>query len=214
MGFGEVRFWPDRPNKIQSAEHHPIPGYLLANGVESNGRVLALVYPGEPDLEATDGDRVFVDEARLEASVNAEQVRGGLAYAELYATMPLALIHRMRELAAAARADKAGMWPFEDLTTASQVQLGSVTELSTLVMFPKLYRRLVAYFKDGHTDLAGFDSWMRAEPVRRDDRVLLPTGELGNMHDLYHVDSDGITLQHLPEDLTFDPDPTVVPVRP
>lgn len=213
MGFGEVVFWETQPNKIKTAEHHPVRGYVLANGIESNGRVLGLVFPGDPDLEvlagAADGDRVFVDEAALVASENTAQVRAGLAYAELYSTMPLDLIVAMRRLVSAARDAEVGFWPREDLSTEDRVQLSGVGDLSTLVMFPKLYRRLVAYFKDGHTDLGAFDAWVRADPVKRDDRVLLPTGELGNLHDLYQVDPDGIILRYRPEDLMFAPDPTI-----
>jgi hypothetical protein len=121
--------------------------------------------------------------------------------------MPLALIKRMRKIVAAARAANAGFWPVEDLTAKSRLQLHGLDDLSTLVMFPKLYRRLVAYFKAGHADLAAFDTWLRADPIQRDDRVLLPTGELGNLHNAYDVNQDGIILRHLPEELMFDPAP-------
>jgi endonuclease YncB( thermonuclease family) len=208
MGFGDVVFWPDRPNKIRSAEHHPRPGYLLANGIEDNGRVLALVFPGQPALDAVDGDSVFVDVAALDASVNAELVRNGLAYAELYSTMPIDLIHQMRQLVTAARQAGLGLWPHEHVTTTARAQLKSLADLSTLIMFPKLYRRLVKYFQAGHTDLAAFDTWIRADP-NRDDRVLLPTGELGHLHDLYDVSPNGIGLRYLPEELTFISDPTI-----
>ena len=208
MGFGDVVFWPDRPNKIRSAEHHPRPGYLLANGIEGNGRVLALVFPGQPALDAVDGDSVFVDVAALDASVNAELVRNGLAYAELYSTMPIDLIHQMRQLVTAARQAGLGLWPHEHVTTTARAQLKSLADLSTLIMFPKLYRRLVKYFQAGHTDLAAFDTWIRADP-NRDDRVLLPTGELGHLHDLYDVSPNGIGLRYLPEELTFISDPTI-----
>jgi endonuclease YncB( thermonuclease family) len=214
VGFDTVEFFADRPNKVQAASPHPLPGYLLANGIESNGRVLALVSPGLPDLDAADGDRVFVDEALLERSVNAQLVRDGLAYAELYSTMPIAYITRMRDLVAAARAGDAGFWPREDLTLDNPISPARLADLEPLVMFPKLYRRLVAYFRAGNTDLAGFDQWIRADPVRRDDRLLLPTGELGNLHDLYTVGPGGLTLTHLPEQVMFDPDPTApVPTR-
>jgi hypothetical protein len=216
MGFGQVEFWPDLPNKIKTAEHHPIRGYVLANGIESNGRVLGLVYPGGPDLaadggaRAADGDPVFVTEQLLDQSLNAAQVCGGLAYAELYATMPLDLIQHMRGLVRQARADKVEMWPSEDVTTTNRVALHDLAQLSTLTMFPKLYRRLVTYFKDPrHTDLAAFDTWIRDDPIHRDDTLLLPTGEFGNLHDLNDVNADGITLRHQPEDVTFAPDPLV-----
>jgi hypothetical protein len=211
IGFGQVTFWADRPNKVETAEHHPVRGFLLANGVESNGRILALVYTGEPTLPGLDGvgdgDRAFVDGPLLDSSVNAELVRAGLAYAELYSTMPLDLINRMRELIATARADGAGLWPDEDLTLTTRVDPHSVADLSTLVMFPKLYRRLVTYFKAGHSDLTSFDTWLRADPIGRDDRVLLPTGEIGNLHDLYELTAEGIGLRHQPEEFTFAPDP-------
>jgi hypothetical protein len=181
-------------------QHHPIRGYLLANGIEANGRVLALLYTGEPGTP--DREPVFVDETRLEASVNAQLIREGLAYAELYSTMPLNLIHRMRQLVTNARDAKAGFWPTEDVTTTAGVTFTNLADLSTAVMFPKLYRRLVKYFKEGHTDLAAFDTWVRADP-NRDDQLLLPTGELGNLHDLYTVDPGGITLAELPENVTF-----------
>jgi hypothetical protein len=65
------------------------------------------------------------------------------------------------------------------LTTTARVDQRSVADLSMLIMFPKLYRRLVKYFKAGHRDLTAFDTWLRADPISRDDRVLLPIRELG-----------------------------------
>jgi endonuclease YncB( thermonuclease family) len=207
MGFGRVEFWPNQRNNVRSAEHHPMRGHLIANGIESNGRVLGLVYPGEAGGELVDGERVFVDEARLEASVNAALVRKGLAYVELYRTMPIDLIRRMRELVTAARHAKHGFWSRENVTLGTRRQLNGLADLPDLVMFPKLYRRLVKYFGDGHIGLGEFDTWLRADRVNRDDQALLPTGEIGNLHDLFDVDGDGIELQFLPEELTFQPDP-------
>jgi len=207
MRFGAVEFWPDRPNNVKSAQHHPVRGHLLALGIESNRRVLGQVYSGPPHGNAVDGDRVFVDEARLDGGVNAALVREGLAYAELYATMPIDLIRRMREHVTAARHAKKGLWQREDVRIDHRVDLKGLADLPELVMFPKLYRRLVKYFEDGHVGLTGFDAWVRADTKNRDDRALLPTGEMGNLHDLYDVDSGGIKLAYLPEELTFEPDP-------
>ncbi len=128
MGFGGVAFWPSLPN-VQTAENHPVRSGLFANGIESNGRVLGFVYPGEIAAGLTDRDRIFVHTALLDASVNATLVSEGLAYAELYSTMPLSLLERMPEIGKAARHAGIGFWS----------------------MFPKLYRRLVKYFDDGFT---------------------------------------------------------------
>jgi hypothetical protein len=181
---------------------------LLANGIESNGRILGLVYGGALPAGFQEGQRVFVDSPTLARSVNAGLVRAGLAYVEVYSTMPLALISDLRAMVGQARSDGAGFWPSESLTLAQAIQPRNLADLQPLVMFPKLYRRLVSYFRDGApTDLTGFDAWIRADPRDRDDRALLPTGEMGNMHDLYAVDANDLRLRFLPEGLMWETDP-------
>jgi endonuclease YncB( thermonuclease family) len=207
VGFDTVEFSATHPNKVQRAVPHPARGYLLANGIESNGRVLGLVYPGDPDESLEDGQRVLVDAPMLEESVNGTLVKEGLAFAELYSTMPLDLIVKMRELVKAARTSGLNLWPLDGPSPSSRVQLTGLPDLSVRVMFPKLYRRLVTYYDEGHSDLSQFDAFIRADVVKRDDRALLPTGEMGNLHDLYNIDADGMKLQFFPEDLTFETDP-------
>ena len=76
-----------------------------------------------------------------------------------------------------------------------------IADLSDMVIFPKLYRRLIDYFAHEHTDLAAFDTWLR--PAERDDPAQLPTGERGHLHDLDQVDEKGISLRLLPEQVIF-----------
>lgn len=201
VGFATVTFRQDRPNKVESAAPHPLPGYLLATGIEANGRIVAQVYAGQPDEGMADGDRVFVDDARLDRSVNAALVRAGLAYGEFYTTMPFPLIGRLRDAVVAARAAGAGLWPKESIGVDAPARPGSVADLADMVIFPKLYRRLVDYFAD-HSDLAAFDTWVRAAPDR-DDLTQLPSGERGHLHDTYVVDGLGIRLRYRPEELVF-----------
>jgi endonuclease YncB( thermonuclease family) len=202
VGFTQVDFFPDRPNKVQAATPHPLPGHILATGIEANGRIVAQVYRGSPEQGLADGDRVFVDDARLDRSLNAALIRAGLAYGEFYTTMPFSLIGHLRDLVTQARAAGAGFWPAESVAVGTPAQPTGVADLDELVIFPKLYRRLVDYFTDDHTDLAAFDTWIRAQPDR-DDPAQLPTGERGNLHDLYQLDDTGISLRLLPEDLIF-----------
>jgi hypothetical protein len=202
VGFTRVEFFDDRPNKVRSADPHPLPGHILATGIEENGRIVAQVYAGDPDPGRADGDRVFVDEALLDRSVNTALVRAGLVYGEFYTTMPFPLITHVRDLVTQARAAGAGFWPHEDLGVGRPVRPASVADLSDLVIFPKLYRRLVDYFADGHTDLAAFDTWVRAVP-QRDDLAQLPSGERGHLHDLFQIDGQGISLVVRPEQVIF-----------
>jgi len=201
-GFETVTFFADRPNKVETAVPHPVPGYVLATGIEANGRIVAQVYAGQPDAGMADGDPVFVDEARLDRSVNAALVRAGLAYGEFYTTMPFPLIVHLRDVVGQARAAGAGFWPKESAGLDQPASPASVADLTDLVMFPKLYRRLVDYFTDNHTDLSAFDTWVRATP-ERDDPAQLPSGEQGRLHDAYVVDAQGIRLRYRPEELVF-----------
>jgi hypothetical protein len=121
VGFTQVDFFPDRPNKVQAAQPHPLPGHILATGIEANGRIVAQVYAGQPDGGLTDGDRVFVDDALLDRSINAALLRAGLAYAELYSTMPFPLIGHMQDLVTQARAAAPGSGPAR--TSASTTPL-------------------------------------------------------------------------------------------
>jgi len=202
VGFQTVTFRPDRPNKVESAVPHPLPGYVLATGIEANGRIVAQVYAGQPNEGVADGDRVFVDDARLDRSVNAALVRAGLAYGEFYTTMPFPLIGHLRDEVGKARAAEAGFWPREGISVDASARPASVADLSDMVIFPKLYRRLSDYFADNHSDLAAFDTWVRAKP-ERDDLTQLPSGERGHLHDTYVVDGQGIRLRYRPEELVF-----------
>src|SRR5205814_5638030 len=111
LGYTNVKFFEDEPNVVSSVDADPLPGYVIANGIESNGRLLGLVYVGVPP--ADDGQPVFVDEALLDQSTNAKLVRAGLAYVEPYDTMPIALVDRMRVTIRDARNAATGMFGAE-----------------------------------------------------------------------------------------------------
>ena len=145
---------------------------------------------------------MFVDEARLDRSVNAALIRPGLAYGEFDTTMPFPLIGHLRDLVTQARTAGAGFWPSEHVDIGTSAQPSSVADLDDLIMFPKLYPRLVDYFTDQHTDLAAFDTLDPRSARPRRPRPT-PTGERGNLHDLYQVDTHGISLRQLPEGLIF-----------
>lgn len=205
LGFGEVVFWDDRPNNVKSVQSHPVSGCLLANGIDSNGRVLGLVYAGVP--LADDGSRFRVEPEQLRGSANYQQVTEGFAYAELYDTMPLSLQHTFRTAVLGARYQRSGLWPHENVATNRRARIATLEDLQALVMWPKLFRRLAAYFAAGHAGLGAFDDWMREDHVDRDDVLRLPDGEAGNMHDTYLIDGDYLSLKVNPWQLTIAPDP-------
>jgi len=74
-----------------------------------------------------------------------------------------------------------------------------------LAIWPKLYRRLARYFDDGHAGLGNFEAWLRADSGRDDQIILLPIGELGNLHDTFEVSQDRINMVYWPEELMVVP---------
>jgi hypothetical protein len=205
IGYTHVVFFDDNPNVVLSVDADPLSGYVIANGIESNGRLLGLTYVGAPP--ADDGVSFFLDAATLNQSVNAQLVAAGLAYVEPYDTMPIDLVNRMRAIVLGARSAGVGVFAVESVGVGKSATMTSLNDVQGLVMWPKLFRRLATYFREGHDGLSGFDSWIRQDPVHRDDTLRLPNGEKANMHDTYEIAGDELSLRYNPEQLIIAPDP-------
>ena len=87
--------------------------------------------------------------------------------------MPFPLIGHLRDLVDPGPRRRRRFWPSETVGSGAAARPASVADLENMVIFPKLYRRLVDFFTDNHTDLAAFDTWIRAQPDR-DDPAQLP----------------------------------------
>ena len=211
-GFGKIQFFSDSQYKVQSVENHPIRGYVLSNGLDTYGRTIAFVYTGEhPQV---DGSSIYLEPQMLDNSLNAIMLKQGMAYAAFYLSLPVELRNHLKAIVSIAREAKTGLWAKAEATTAKKARITGPENLQKLVIWPKLFRRLAAFFQDGQTNPAVLDSWLRADPRDRDDRILLPTMELGNMHDLIAINGDYLQLNYLPEDIVIVPDDFKLPVTP
>lgn len=204
MGFGQVTFFADKPFKVQSVEHHPVAGYILSNGLDTYGRTIAFVFTG--NTSNIDGSNIFLTPDMLDASLNAFMLSAGQAYGEFYLSLPAELRDHLKSIVTAARTSGAGVWAEDTVSVAEGAVITGLQPLQMLVLWPKLFRRLVAYFQNGFSGLSMLDSWLRADPVNRDDRLILPNRELGNMHDLIVVTGNEVHLAYLPEDVVVVPD--------
>jgi hypothetical protein len=204
LGFEDIEFWDHNPNVVKSVRNNPQKGYIVANGIDGNGRVLAFVYSGQ--AAHSDGESTFLDEGLIMQSANMAVVTAGLAYAAIYTSLPLDLANVIREQVREVRATGVGIFGQESFDTKKSAPIQGLDELEQMVMWPKLFRRLVSFFSSGHEDLRDFEDWLREDSIHRDDRLLLPTGELGNMHDLVVLDGDTLRLQWNPEEVTILPD--------
>ena len=208
LGFTGVVFWPDLPNKIEAADQDRVRGHVLSNGIDANGRLIGFVYAGEPS--EPDGAEVFLEVPRADASVNAPLLAAGLAYPAFYTTLPGQLRTHFAGLSRAAReADPAvGLWPRSTADPDGAAHIADLAGLEQLVLWPKLFRRIVPYLAAGFRDFDGFDAWLRADAVDRDDELfLLDRLESGNLHDVIRAAGDSVQLTTWPEDFIIRPDP-------
>jgi hypothetical protein len=208
LGFTNVVFFADLPNKVQSADQDSVRGHLLSNGVDANGLLIAFAYPGEHP--GPDGASVFVDQALVDQSVNTQLLAGGHAYPAFYATLPADLRTHLAGVSEAARAAQppAGIWPRSTADPDGPATVADLAGLQQLVIWPKLFRRIVPYLASGHTDFDAFDSWLRADPTHRDDALFrLDRLEPGNMHDVIYGTGQRIQLTVWPERFIISPDP-------
>jgi hypothetical protein len=203
-GFGQVQFWQDLPHKVQSVENHPRSGYILARSLDAFGRVLAFVYPG--NSPQADGSNVHLDVPRLDNSLNAYLISVGQAYPAFYTTLPVDLKDHLVNLTIDAWNTNKGLWPSDTANADYWHNIPNLEILQDLAIWPKLFRRLAKYFEDLYVGLGHFDAWLREDPRDRDDRVLLPDGEMGNMHDVIEVTGNWIHMRYWPEEIVILPD--------
>jgi endonuclease YncB( thermonuclease family) len=209
LGFTGVQFFPDLPNKVESADQNRLSGHALSNGIDANGRMIGFVYPGDPP--EPDGTRVFLDEQRAGRSVNAGLLADGSAYPAFYATLPADLRDHFAGLSRAARAAGLGIWARSTADPDGPARIADLDALEQLVLWPKLFRRLVPYLALGSPGFDGFDAWLRDAPVDRDDAVfLLGPRTPGRLHDVIQAAGDSVQLTVWPEDFVITPDPPPV----
>ncbi|MCK2220094.1 lamin tail domain-containing protein [Actinomadura sp. ATCC 31491] len=217
LGFTNVTFWDDLPNTVRSADQDELRGHVLSNGIDANGRLIAFAYAG--DHPGPDGSAVFLDGPLADGSVNAALLSAGLVYPAFYATLPAELRTHLAEVSAQARrkALPSGIWPRSTGDPNGPATIAGLTAAEQLVMWPKLFRRIVPYLAEGFTDFSHFDAWLRADPVHRDDQLfLLDKLERGNLHDVVRASGQQVQLTVWPERFVIDPDPAPpgAPVRP
>jgi len=185
-----------------------VAGYILTRAIDPYQRPVGFVYTGAPPRADRNGE-VRLEAPALNQSANARIAEAGWAYPAYYTHrqneggLPVELRDRLIELSRTAFDNGHGVWGVDQ--SRSNPQIRDYDQLKTLAIWPKLYRRLAAYFDAGNIGLARFDNWIRAEKDRDDQVVLVTRGELGNLHDIYEVRGDRINMLYWPEELMVVP---------
>lgn len=208
IGFGTIKYFDTHPYKVETVENHPVRGYILSMGLDTYGRSVAFVYTGEhPSI---DGSRIFMQPHMLDTSLNAFMLHQGHAYGAFYLGLPPELREHLRRSVRHARDNRLGFWA-QAPSMSTGITLDGVDALQNGILWPKLFRRIAPYFQAGHTNFDAFDAWLRQDTRNRDDRLLLPTMEVGNLHDMIRAEGTTLRLMFAPEDVVIVPDDYILP---
>jgi len=200
-GFKTVSYSGPKGLSVKDASPHPIKGHIMTNAVDPYGRPVAFVFKGPADK--ADGSSIRLDIKMLDKSINADLAFSGNAFPSFYTGLPADLRRHIAKLAATAKKAKKGIWAKDK--TDSGLTVSGQASLENSVIWPKLYRRVIAYFKSGKTSISGFDTWLRDNKKKDDALWIISEGMKGNLHDVIKVSGKKLSMSYRPDDIVVEP---------
>ncbi|MEM7534918.1 MAG: hypothetical protein AAF639_22260 [Chloroflexota bacterium] len=140
-----------------------IPGFIVTNDVERNGRPLSWVFAGSTSTRDGSSQSVAQLSRRLKSSINYKLLREGLVYPYFYMTMRASLRNKLVEACRLAYEDAQAMekpssssapkvpnlWVYDKTTDGLTVNsLDDITEKYEL--FPYLFRKVLKHWYKGN----------------------------------------------------------------
>ncbi len=200
LGFSHVE--RDASGIVVSATPAQAPGYILTRFADKYGRPVAMAFAGGRRGRAGDGSTVRLEVTELRRSANWALLAAGLAYPTFYSKLYVDLRQALADEAVVARKARFGVWAQD--ATLPGFSLSSRTQLTqTLVILPKLFRRLAEYLSldgTGGVSLAGFSTFLAG----LDDKLFtVPHGQATTLDTLVEVRRQTVRLTVPPEQIVF-----------
>lgn len=203
IGMNPVNYGPSGTTVAPPANDGQ-QGYILSRSLEFHGRPVSFVFLG-PNLPKPDGQQVFLDGQLLRQSLNYQLMSNGHVYPLFYDTLFSELRAELTIAANQARQAGLGVWTADPTTPAP---VNNLTDIETQhTVYPKLFRRLSDYFRDGQVGVADLPDWM-VQQGENDEVWLLsdpniPTPHRTHFDNVISIQPGGIALTHHPTQLVF-----------
>jgi hypothetical protein len=197
LGISNV-VWNASRSKVLSAEDGT-EGFILSRMAEKNGRPVSFLFG--PELDFPDGQDVFLDTKLARKSVNYKMLRQGLAYPTFYDGLFYDLRGLFANQTQKVRKKKKGLWAADRTNKYTQIT-GLVDVVDQYVLLPKLFRRIVAFFKENEIfDGKQFIAFLKKQP---EEVFVLSKLNFTHLDNLISLDDKGrIRLSERPEELIF-----------
>lgn len=197
LGFERVTRQQDE--EVTSSTPEEVPGYILTRCGDRNGRCVAFAFAGE--ISKPDGSQERVHRDWIQESVNLHLLRTGLAYPGFYTKLYPELRQVMAIAVQEARTNREGIWQEDQTNTGFELKdLRTLTR--DVVIFPKLFRRLIGYLASngGSFSLKQFRDYLED----CGDRVFAaPSEQMTDLASLLEIKGQTIRLKPVPESLIF-----------
>ncbi|MBD2169004.1 thermonuclease family protein [Calothrix membranacea FACHB-236] len=182
-----------------------LPGYILSNHSDGNGRPVCFVFTGNPpDWDNTGrGDELQAD--LLRQSINYKLLQQGHVYPMFYDSLYKELRDEMVAVTKEARTANLGIWSGDRSTEGFLVDIPP--ELSELPpIFPKLWRRLQSFYQRRSNRDKGIKTFVRELSKGKDRLFTIPDQRSIKFSSALKVDGNKIKMLYKPEDMVFESD--------
>jgi endonuclease YncB( thermonuclease family) len=198
MGFRKIQYSGGK-KIVSSAKPSSIPGAILANAVERNGRPVAYTLLEKEAENLEDGTSVQLDAELLQKTLNYQLLERGLAYLNLYSSVPL--VHRqiLQAVTQEVRAQKLGIWQIDRTPNFTLDDFTSITVPDGQLIYPKFFRRCIDYLKAENKGFRGnlkqWLLWTETTSDSENDSVLLNGKTEVKLSDLILQQNNRIVVQ-------------------
>lgn len=198
IGMNPVNYGPSGTT-VDPPANDGQEGYILARSLEFHGRPVSFVFLGTHPPKP-DGQQAFLTAHLLRQSLNHRLLLQGHAYPLFYDTLFADLRAELTAAANQARQAHLGVWAADPTVHVPVTTLDDVETQHTV--YPKLFRRLADYFREGNVGVDDLPDWMDQQG-ENDEVWVLPTMNRTHFDNVIDIQPAGIALKHQPTDLVF-----------
>lgn len=186
--------WTPSHYRVRSADDGT-PGYLLTRSTDVYGRPVSFIFTGNTPKK--DGQNYFLSKSWLKQSLNYKLLKSGNAFPTFYTSMFWDLRDEITKAVKQARSSNIGVWPYDWSDAIPETTMDSISY--DYVIFPKLFRRLVAHLKKGGK-ISEFNNYLKDNP---DKLIILKHAHESNFENIIETSGKKVMMTELPEYIAF-----------